>query len=476
LNKHLVVIVGTGFSGLAAAYELKKRGMHDFVILDRNDQAGGCWRENKYPGVECDVHSHLYSYSYFPNRWSRVWAGGDEIHRYLLDFSEWAGLDRHIRYGVQVKSADFGDDNVWRIKTNGRKYECKYFISAVGQQNTPSIPEIEGLENFKGNMMHTARWDHDVDLSGRVAVIGSAASAVQIVPQLAKSARHLCVFQRSPNWIFPKPNRDYTEEEKKQDSKKLRAEIRKFWDSRWKRSILGSRRLKKDQKRAQKSMESQVGDNSLRAKLIPTYPLGVKRVLISNDYLKTFLRSNVALVTEPIQSVGEHSIFADGERPFDTIIFATGFKSLQFLSTIEVSGKAGQLLRRVWKNWEESEAYLGTYIHGFPNMFMLYGPNSGVGSSSVILMIEAQAKMIGDTIDYAERNQIESVEVRYSVQKALNKSIMKLMKKLVWSSNEATSWFKTRAGRVTTKWPFTTREFEKKARFKPGDFILIRRD
>jgi cation diffusion facilitator CzcD-associated flavoprotein CzcO len=481
-KNYLVVIIGSGFGGLAAAHELQKRNIDDFLILERNSEVGGVWWENKYPGVECDVESHLYSFSFHPNpNWTRHWASGPEILDYMVEFAEKFDIKRKVRFNTTVKSAHYHDDGHWTFTTqNGQTFTAKYFISAVGQQNTPKFPKLIGRESFKGKLLHSARWDSKCRLKDKnVAVIGNAASAVQLIPKVAEQAKKLYVFQRSPSWIVPKNNRDYSEIERKvfSDSRfALKAErkrIRDFGDDFWDALLLSSKKHKKVEAEVRAYMEQQIRDPKLRKKLIPNYPLGTKRILMTDDYLSTFARENVELITTGVERLTKTSIVPKGGRNInvDVIICATGFNSTAYLSTLDVSGKFGLELQRVWRNGLDAEAYLGTMAHGFPNMFMLFGPNTGLGSGSIVDMIEAQCKLIGNSIDHVEGKRLASIEVKEEVQRKFNARIYKMMEKLVWASDKATSWYKTEEGKVTTRWPFPVEEFEKlTGRFNVGDF------
>lgn len=483
-SSYRFVIVGAGFGGLSVALELKKRKIDDFIILDRNTEAGGVWKENIYPGVECDIHSHLYSFNEFRNpNWSREFASGGEIQKYLVQFARHFDIERHIRFGTTVKSASYDEANCsWKIKTENETLEARYFVSAIGQQNSPKIPNIPGLESFKGDYFHSARWNEKCDLSGkRVALVGSAASAVQIAPEVAKTAAKLLIFQRTPSWVVPKPNREIPKEEQQAYAKSRevmetkRQDIKKFWESFYSNLFIGSKENLEAEAKSRDYMMSQITDENLRKKLIPNYPFLTKRLILSNTYLATFQRSNVELVTEKLQKVDAHSIVdsAGKRHEVDAIIFATGFNSTHFLSTIDVQGIGGRNIQTVWRNGLDAEAYLGTFVSGFPNMFVMFGPNTGVGGTSMTLMLEAQARLIGSCIDAAEELKFDSVDVKPAIQSKFNRELHDFMKKIVWTSDKADSWFKTSEGKVTTKWPHPTSVFEDlTSSFRPEEYDL----
>lgn len=476
------VIVGAGFGGLSVARELKKRNIDDFIILDRNIEAGGVWKENIYPGVECDIHSHLYSFNEFRNpNWSKEFASGSEIQTYLAQYARHFDIERHIQFGETVKSATYDEKSCsWEIKTDRGNYKSQFFVSAIGQQNSPKTPDIPGLKKFKGTHFHSARWNSKCNLKGkRVALVGSAASAVQIAPEVAETAAKLFIFQRTPSWVIPKPNREIPVEERKSyaSSPELmetkRQGIKSFWEGFYSNLFLGSKENLEAEAKSREFMTGQVTNPALREKLIPKYPFLTKRVILSNTYLATFNRSNVELVTEKIESVGATSITdsAGNRHDVDVIIFATGFNSTHFLSTIDVRGRGGKNIQQVWRNGLDAEAYLGTFVSGFPNMFVMFGPNTGVGGTSMTLMLEAQARLVGKCLDKVQALNLRSVEVKATIQDKFNKELHAFMKQIVWSSDKADSWFKTSEGKVTTKWPHQTEVFEKlTAEFKLSDY------
>jgi cation diffusion facilitator CzcD-associated flavoprotein CzcO len=481
---HQFVIVGAGFGGLSVARELKKRNIENFIILDRNDEAGGVWKENIYPGVECDIHSHFYCFNEFRNpNWSREFASGSEIQNYLAEFARHFDIERHIRFGQTVKTATYDETTgIWEIKTERETYKSRFFVSAIGQQNSPKTPEIPGLKSFKGKSFHSARWDEKCNLKGkRVALVGSAASAVQIAPEVAQTASKLFVFQRTPSWVIPKPNREIPAEERAtyasspQLMETKRLGIKAFWEGFYSNLFLGSKENLEAEAKSRQYMESQVTNPALRQKLIPNYPFLTKRVILSNTYLATFQRSNVELVTEKIEKIDSTAITdSSGKRhEVDVIIFATGFNSTHFLSTIDVRGRKGKNIQQVWQNGLNAEAYLGTFVNGFPNMFVMFGPNTGVGGTSMTLMLEAQARLIGKCVDKVHELNLKSVEVKATVQDKFNKELHEFMKQIVWTSDKADSWFKTSEGKVTVKWPHQTEVFEQlTSEFKISDYQL----
>ena len=395
------VIVGSGFSGLAMAVELKRAGRHDFVVLERAHELGGTWRDNVYPGCRCDVPSHLYSFSFAPNPgWSSTFSPQPEIQAYLCEVARREGLLEHIHFGQELEAAEWDEDGArWRLRTAaGARLSARALVAAAGPLSEPSIPDIPGLGDFRGTVFHSADWDHSHDLAGeRIAVIGTGASAVQFVPVIAPEAEQLHVFQRTAPWIMPRPDRPLSRAERivyrrfPAAQRLMRAGIY------WARELFAIPMLRARfagviEVAARRHLRRQIPDPALRAKATPDYKPGCKRILVSNDYLPALTRPNVELVCDAISEIRPHSVVtADGsERAVDTIILGTGFHVTDMPIAERVAGRGGVTLATHWGG--SLEAHRGTTVAGFPNLFFVLGPNTGLGHTSVVLMAEAQAR------------------------------------------------------------------------------------
>jgi cation diffusion facilitator CzcD-associated flavoprotein CzcO len=457
-----VVIIGTGFSGLGMAIALKKAGI-DFVVLEKADDVGGTWRENTYPGCACDIRSHLYSYSFEPKPdWSREFAPQEEILAYIRHCVDKYDLRGHIRFGAEVTGAEWDEPTAtWQVTTaDGGTVRGRALVAGMGPLHLPSVPEIPGLERFEGTAFHSATWDHDHDLTGkRVAVIGTGASAIQFVPRIAKRTGHLTVFQRTPPWIIPKPDRRFTGWEKRLFARVPLAQRAYrnliYWQQ--ESFVLGfehPRLLKAGERLARWHLNRQVRDPELRRRLTPDYTLGCKRTLVSSDYYPVFNRPDVELNTDGIAEIGERSIVTDSGREIgvDTIIFGTGFHVTDAFDEAHIVGRDGVKIQDAWR--DGMRAYLGTAVAGFPNLFLLVGPNSGLGHNSMIFMIEAQIryvlrclKLLGDQ---------GSIEVRPDAQDRFNRWVQRRSKGAVWVSGGCVSWYLDRNGVNRAAWPAST--------------------
>jgi cation diffusion facilitator CzcD-associated flavoprotein CzcO len=470
---HQVVIVGAGFAGLGMAMSLKRAGIHDFVVLERAEEVGGTWRENHYPGAACDVESHLYSYSFEPSpRWTRSFAPQREILEYLIRCSDKYGIRPHIRFGAAVVAARFDEGaSAWEIRTaDGTRQRARVLVSATGALNRPSLPDIPGLGAFRGKTFHTARWDHSFSLERkRVAVVGTGASAIQIVPSIASRVARLHVFQRTPPWILPKMDRPLGAAERAIFRLAPSIQMLSRRAIYWQREALAlgfvvePRILKALSLVARRYLRASVADRALRDKLTPSYTMGCKRILPTNDWYPTLQRDNVEVVTERIAEVRPRAIAtADGvERPVDAIVLATGFEAAEQMAPFEVHGRGGRDLNDAWRGG--AEAYLGTTVSGFPNLFVLIGPNTGLGHSSMILMIESQVAYVVSAIETMRARGLTRVDVRQDVQTKYNDRIHERLKGTVWSTG-CTSWYRTRNGKNTTLWPGFTFEFRLRTR------------
>jgi len=484
-NEH-ILIVGAGFGGLGMAIRLKQAGVEDFTVLERAPTLGGVWRDNTYPGVACDVESVLYSYSFAPSQaWSRTYAPQREILAYLEGCVERFGVGPHLRFQQEVTSARFDErTGLWSVTTsNGEIREARVLISASGHAlSRPVYPSLPGRERFEGRSFHSARWDPEAPLEGkRIAVIGTGASGVQLVAAIAPRVAQLSVFQRTPAWVVPKSDRP------------LRAWERRLlaaapWLQRWLRHLTfwkhelaypgfvhHPRLLKWTSRLVRRWLAKQVPDPELRRRLTPSYTLGCKRILPSKDFYRALQRPNVELVDAPIAEVLPHGVRTqDGtERTFDAIVYATGFEAAEAKPPFELLGRGGVRLDEAWR--DGIEAYLGTAIAGFPNLFLILGPNVGLGHSSMILMMEAQFTYALDAIRQLRDAELTSVEVRREVQRRFNERLQARLGKTVWNTGGCVSWYRTRAGKNTTLWPGSTLEFRwRLRRFRVSDYEVVR--
>ncbi len=461
------IIVGAGFSGLAAGIGLKKAGIEDFIILEKGEGVGGTWRDNTYPGAACDIPSHLYSYSFAPNAaWSRAYGGQREILAYLERCADDFELRPHLRFGTLVTGARFDEATAtWTVSTeSGESLTARALILGNGALHLPAIPELPGLSSFRGTTFHSARWNHQHDLAGkRVAVIGTGASSIQFVPQIAPKVDQLDVYQRTPAWIVPKSDRPISDREKWAFENIPGAHWLRRTGLYWlfEARVLGFAFAPKVNELAErlvkKHLATQVADRELREKLTPSYRLGCKRVLISNDYYPALQRDNVELVTDGIAAIEPHGVRTiDGQfRAADTLIFGTGFKVVEYLSALRITGRGGADLNDTWK--QSVRNYLGITVSGFPNLFLLMGPNTGLGHNSMVFMIEAQARYIVDAISRMRKRKLASIEVRPDIEQAFRAEMTHRMKDTVWTSG-CNSWYMAPDGDVLL-WPGFTFDY-----------------
>lgn len=477
-----VAILGAGAAGLCMAMQLQAAGIHSFTIYEKSHGVGGTWRDNTYPGAACDVPSHLYSFSFAPKTdWTRRFAEQPEILDYFESLVDSHDLGPHLRFGVEIASATWHDDEaVWELLTNdGEQITADVVVSGLGQLNRPNIPDLKGLSEFRGTMFHSARWDHDHDLRGeRVAVIGIGASAIQFVPRVATDARQLTLFQRSVNYVAPKPDRRYRPWERwlldhvPAVQRAYRASIYWRFEARFNLMRKGSRLGKLMQDRFGKEVVKMASPALPAEALVPDYTPGCRRILIANDWYPTLLRPNVEVVTDHVAEVTADSIRTEDGRefPVDTIIFGTGFHSTEFLSPLHITGRDGLDLNQVWA--DGAEAYLGLAVPGFPNLFMLYGPNTNLGHNSILFMIEQQVGYIRSLLtDMMDRGAV-AAEVSPVAMQRFASEIAAATQRTVWAE-DCQSWYKTESGKVTNNWPdFTVRYRRRLARREPGDVIL----
>ncbi len=463
-----IAIIGSGFSGLCAAIRLRQAGIESFTLYEKSERLGGTWRDNTYPGAACDTPAFSYCFSFEQKSdWSRKWVPQPEILGYLEHCALKYGLLPHVRFRTEIASARFDTErSVWQLRgSDAEEIEAEILISGVGQLNRPAIPDIPGLDHFRGALFHSARWNHDFDLSDRrVAVIGNAASAIQFIPRIAPLVQRLHVFQRSANWMLPRMDRPYREAERRRFARyPWLARLYRWWlwamhELRYPifrgNAFLGRRLARL----AERSMRSQVSDPALQDALVPHYPLGGKRILISDDYYQALNRENVDVVTSGIDHLDEEAVVTrDGRRwPVDAVILATGFRSTEFLAPIAIAGSDATTLESEWK--DGARAYLGISVAGFPNFFMMYGPNTNLGHNSILFMLECQARYIVDCIRQMVARDLASIDVRRDVMEDYNRRLQAELRRTVWAATDH-SWYKRADGRITNNWSGTTTRY-----------------
>ncbi|MET0816440.1 MAG: NAD(P)/FAD-dependent oxidoreductase [Solirubrobacteraceae bacterium] len=475
-----VAVVGSGFSGLCMAVKLREAGIEDFVVLERGDAVGGTWWFNTYPGCGCDVPSHLYSFSFAPNPdWTRTYSRQPEIERYLARVAEDFDLGRSVRLGTTVTGAQWDDDaQRWSVETDRGELSARVLVSAAGALSDPKNPEIEGLERFRGATFHSAQWDHDYDLEGkRVAVIGTGASAIQFVPAIAPDVAQMHVFQRTAPWIMPHTDRPISVRERRLYRRVplLQKLVRGGVYSARELLVLGfvkqPRLMKLVERLARRHMDEQISDPELRRKVEPGYTIGCKRILPSNKWYPALGRDNVELVTDGVAEVREHSIVtgAGEEIAVDAIIFGTGFNVTDMPVASSIRGRDGRTLDEHWQG--SPRAHLGSTVPGFPNLFMLLGPNTGLGHSSMVYMIESQVAYVIDALKEMRRRGAGTAEVRPEAVRDFNDGIDERMRDTVWNTG-CSSWYLDATGRNSTLWPDWTFAFRRASRFDPTAYEL----
>jgi cation diffusion facilitator CzcD-associated flavoprotein CzcO len=477
-----IAIVGAGFSGLGLAIRLHQRGEEDFIVLERAEDVGGTWWFNTYPGCACDIPSHLYSYSFAPNpAWTQTYSPQREIQTYLRRCAERFDVRRSIRFGCEVTGADWDESaGRWRVETSEGPLTARVLVSAMGPLVEPKVPDITGVERFRGRVFHSARWDHDFDLAGkRVAAVGTGASAIQFVPAIQPRVERLHVFQRTPPWVVPHSNRPITARERRLYRRfpPVQRLARAFTYMVREPLVLGfvknPRLMRLVERVALHHIAEQVPDPELRAKVTPSYTIGCKRILPSNHWYPALGEPNVELVTEPIVEVRPSSVVSgDGtEREVDAIVFGTGFHVTEIPAARILRGRGGVSLEGVWG--ASPSAYLGTAVAGFPNLFFILGPNTGLGHNSLVYIIESQIAYLLDALTTMRARGAEAVEVRPEAQAAYNASIDERMTDTVWSSGCA-SWYIDATGRNSTLWPdWTWRYRRRTARFDAERYRLL---
>ena len=460
------LVIGAGFAGLCMAIKLDEDGERDVVVLERASDVGGTWRDNTYPGAACDVPSQLYSFSFARNpEWSMSFSPQPEIQAYLQRVARDSGVLDRFRFDTTVHDARWDDERQrWVTTTSAGTYVSRTLISGAGSLVEPRLPDIDGIDSFHGQVFHSARWDHDTDLTGqRVAVIGTGASAIQIVPELGNVAGHLDVYQRTAPWVLPRHDRPYTGLERALFrrlpllQKVYRAGIywgRETWVAGF---TVEPRVMRLVQRFARLHIARGIADPELRRRVTPDFTLGCKRVLQSNTYYPTLSRDHVDLVTEPIVKVtGDAVVTADGsERPVDVIVVATGFQATDPPISHHIAGRDGRTLAETWAAGG-MQAYKGTTVHGFPNYFQIVGPNTGLGHSSMVFVIESQVAYVRDALRQMREGRWAEVDPREEEQRDWNTALQRRMGRTVWNTGGCASWYLDDHGRNTLLWPRTT--------------------
>ncbi|HEX4225364.1 MAG TPA: NAD(P)/FAD-dependent oxidoreductase [Pseudonocardiaceae bacterium] len=481
---HDVVIVGAGLGGIAAAIELKRHGFSDVVLLDAADGVGGTWRYNDYPGAACDVPSHLYSYSFARrSTWSRLCSPREEILRYVEQVADVFEISEQVRTRSRVTACEWDDAaRHWVVRTEGSGVlRAGAVVLATGQLNQPAFPAIDGLDTFAGHSFHSARWDHDYDLTGkRVAVIGTGASAVQFVPPVAEQVGRLSVFQRTGNWILPRRNNVYPAS--------FAALFRLFpiLGTIWRQLLFHSLELLTAWIRHPRTlghlgriwselfMRMQLRDPETRRKAWPNYTFGCKRILFSSAFLPALQRNNVELVTEKITRMTPAGPQTEDGRvhEVDCVIYGTGFRTTRFMFPMEITGIGGRTLREAWA--DGPRAHLGIAVSGFPSLFVMYGPNTNTSGGSIIFFLEAQARYVRQAMQLVRERAVAAVDVRAETMAASTDAVQRRFAGTAWLSCQ--SWYRDASGRIVTNWPGYMREYgNATSRLDPAEFTLIER-
>lgn len=476
-----VAIIGAGFGGLGAAVALRRVGVDDLTIIEAGDGVGGTWRRNTYPGAACDIQSHLYSFSFAPNKsWSRTYARQPEILAYLESVADDFDLRRHLMLYTRVRTVSWNPDT-WRWDCRLERADrtstlhVDVVVCAAGLFGSLKLPDIAGLGDFGGAVMHTAQWDHEIDLAGKkVAVIGTGASGVQVVPELARVVDRLTVFQRTPPWMVPKDDRPYSARELTQFRRNPLAVRRTRWQI-WKFQHDNTATFADDpivtarSQFATSFLQRTVADDRLRGALSPDYPFRCKRVLLGDEYYRALQQDRVELITDPIDRITETSVItATGAvTDVDAIVLATGFETTRYLSGIDVIGAGGQRLHERWG--DDPSAFLGVAVGGFPNFFMLYGPNTNQGGNSVVYILEAGARLVASAVSRLARRG-GYLDVLPEAEKRYNERLSADLERTVWT--QCDSYFRSPTGRIVTQWPYTELEYARRTwRLRSRDWV-----
>jgi cation diffusion facilitator CzcD-associated flavoprotein CzcO len=477
-----VAVVGGGFGGVGAIVMLQRAGYRDVTVFERAERIGGVWHHNTYPGAACDIPSHLYEFSFAPNpRWSRRYAPQPEIQAYLERLADSYGVVDRIRTGTEVRGARWdAERGKWQLETSAGPHEADVLVTACGQLSVPAVPPLPGLENFGGPAFHTARWRHDADLTGkRVAVIGTGCSGIQVVPAIQPIVAQVDIYQRSPGWTLPKMDFEYSERlhrlfDRFPALRRLdRASIFYFQEL----AALGMTRypwlLRLFQKIAKRQIDSAIEDPELRRKVTPTDHMGCKRIMLTDDWYPTLTKPNVDVIVDRIGEITPAGIRTEdgSERAYDAIVLATGFKTHGFVAPMEVIGADGRSLADVWG--DRPRAYLGLSVPSFPNMFLLYGPNTNGGSGSVVTTIEAGVGHLIAALDEMERRDAERIEVRRPTAERFDSELREKLAGTVWHTG-CTNWYVDANGNDPNQWPWLWTTYRRRtAELEPEAYQLV---
>jgi cation diffusion facilitator CzcD-associated flavoprotein CzcO len=475
-----IAVVGGGFGGVGAAAMLRREGYEDVTVFEKGERVGGVWQHNTYPGAACDIPSHLYEYSFAPNSWSRRYSPGSEIRAYVEGVAQRFGVLDKIRTGTEVRSAGWDEERGrWRLQTSAGPHEADFLVTACGQLSVPKVPKLPGLSEFEGPAFHTAEWRHDVELAGkRVAVIGTGCSAIQVVPAIQPEVAKLDVYQRSPGWTFPKGDREYSPLARAA-FKRLpalrrldRASVFAF--NEFGAAAMTSQRWLLPVLRAigKRQIDSAIADPELRRKVTPSDEIGCKRIMLTDDWYPTLTRPNVELVAEGVDAVTATGVrdATGSERPADVIVLATGFASHDFVAPMEIAGRGGHTLAEEWAG--VPRAYLGLTVPDFPNMFLLYGPNTNGGTGSVVNTLECGIAHLLAALRELEASGSSRIEVRADAAETFDRELRAALAKTVWHSG-CSNWYVDENGADPSQWPWTWTAYRRRtARLVPGAYAL----
>jgi cation diffusion facilitator CzcD-associated flavoprotein CzcO len=477
-NRRSVAVVGGGFGGVGAAVMLGRAGYEDVTVFEKGERVGGVWQQNTYPGAACDIPSHLYEYSFAPNRWSRRYAPQAEIQAYIEGVARRFGVLDRVRAGTEVRSARWDEPSRrWRLETSAGPHEAEILVAACGQLSVPKLPPIPGLESFDGPAFHTAEWRHDVGLAGRrVAVIGTGCSAIQAVPAIRAEAAQVDVYQRSPGWTFPKMDFAYSERARRFFSRPRarrldRASIQAFQD-------LGAAAMTSQpwlltlfRAIGRRQIEAAVSDPELRRKVMPADEVGCKRIMLTDEWYSALGEPNVELVTDRIEAVTARGVRTGaGEREADALILATGFASHDFVAPMEIVGSGGRTLAEEWG--AVPRAYLGLAVPEFPNMFLLYGPNTNGGTGSVVNTLECGIGHVLAALRELDRADAARIEVRRDAAERFDRELRAALAKTVWHSG-CSNWYVDENGNDPSNWPWVWSAYRRRTRaLEPGAYRL----
>lgn len=474
-----VAILGSGYGGLGMGAQLKRNGINNFKIFEKANSLGGVWRDNIYPGAACDTQSHIYCFGYFPNlRVSSMYAGQEELLNYLERLAQHFDLQPHLQYNSEITKATWNNaEQLWDLEIkNANPVKAKVFVPAWGQLNKPVTPYFKGAENFKGESFHSAEWKSGINLEGKKVIsIGNAASAVQYVPEVAKVAGHLTVFQRSANWIMPRGQQIFSETELDEFEKspekffESRNSIHQMREDGFARTQIGTDSQEEGKRLALEHLYNSIQDEELRKKLTPDYDFGCKRILRTDDYYLALTRENVSLMTDGIAEITENAVITTTGQVIeaDVIIYGTGFASQNFNGDLDIIGNKGDHLSQVWA--EGAEAYLGLTVPSFNNMFLVYGPNTNLNHNSIVTMLEIQHQYIVEATQYISEKHV-SLDVKPEIFTAYNDDIQLKMASSAFAG-DCSSWYKNASGKVINNWPLNVESYRNYTQFNSQDYV-----